>query len=251
MIGSSTFNSLGAAAQDLFSIGAHKTKAQGLRIEAGNYDLAAGFSDQNARFTEESTAIKQSQLDRQMFKALGGQAADVAGAGFAASGSATDILRESASQGELLRTVAGQQGLITEEGYRCRARPIATWRGPRDWLPMRRTRPPTRHRGWRHSTAWPLWHRSSISRCRALQPATAQSPRLVIPQGWAVCINAAAREWTADRPSSQEADGPCPARGIWRSVESEPNANIAGHKRSMWRNEGGQFRSGFNLSDQR
>lgn len=119
--GAGTFNSLGAAAQDLFSIDTHRTKAAGLRLEAGNYDRAAGFSDQNARFTELSTGIKTMQLDRETFKTLGGITADVAGAGFASSGSALDVLRDSASQAALARGVATEQGLITEEGYKVEA----------------------------------------------------------------------------------------------------------------------------------
>lgn len=119
--GSGTFNSLGAAANDLFSADTHRTRAQGLRLEGENYDRAAGFSDRNARFTEVSTAIKQSQLDREIYKTIGGQAADIAGAGFAASGSALDIMRDSASQGALMKAVGAEQGLITEEGYRVEA----------------------------------------------------------------------------------------------------------------------------------
>ena len=41
----------------------------------------------------------------------------MAGAGFAESGSALDLLRDSASQGALAHAVIGQQGLITEAGY--------------------------------------------------------------------------------------------------------------------------------------
>lgn len=116
--GGGTINSFGQAAQDLFSIDSHHTKAQGLRLEAGNYDRAAGFSDKNEKFTELSTAIKQSQLDRDIFKTIGGQQADVASAGFTAGGSALDLLRDSASQGALMKAVGAEQGLITEEGYK-------------------------------------------------------------------------------------------------------------------------------------
>lgn len=116
--GAGTFNSIGAAANDLFSIDTHRTKAKGLRIEAGNYDRSAGFSEQNSKFTEMSTGLKTMQLDRDLFKSLGGITADVAGAGFASSGSALDILADSARQGALTRAVATEQGLITEEGYK-------------------------------------------------------------------------------------------------------------------------------------
>jgi hypothetical protein len=115
--GNSTFSDLSGAVGDLFAAEGHRLKAEGNRVEAENYDLASDLSLKNARYTEQSTAIKQAQLDRENYKVLGGQAADVAGAGFAASGSALDLMRESASQGALTKAVGQQQGLITEEGY--------------------------------------------------------------------------------------------------------------------------------------
>lgn len=127
--GTGTISSIGGAANDLFAADAHgssaeghRYKAKGLRIEAGNYDRSSVYADQNAEFTELSTAIKQSQLDRDLFKTLGGQQADIAGAGFSASGSALDLMRDSAAQGALVKAVGEQQGLITEEGYRVQAK---------------------------------------------------------------------------------------------------------------------------------
>ena len=52
-----------------------------------------------------------------MTQAIGGQQAEVAGAGFASSGSALDLLRDSDSQGALGKAVLQQQGVITEAGY--------------------------------------------------------------------------------------------------------------------------------------
>ncbi len=123
--GSGTINSLGSAAQSLFSADAHRTKAAGLRIEGENYDLAGEYAKKNAAFTETSTAIKQSQLDRSLYQTIGGQQADVAGAGFASSGSALDLMRDSAAQGALMKAVGAQQGLITEEGYQVQAKTYA------------------------------------------------------------------------------------------------------------------------------
>jgi hypothetical protein len=115
--GASTFTNIGGAVSDLFSIGADESKAEGDRLEGQNYLLASNLAKQNEKFTETSTAIKQSQIDRGLYQTIGGQQADIAGAGFAASGSALDLLRDSASQGALTKAVAGQQGLITEAGY--------------------------------------------------------------------------------------------------------------------------------------
>lgn len=122
--GSSTFTDLAGAVGDLFAASADESKAQGLRykaqgdaLEGQNYDLAAVYAGQNEKFTEASTAIKQQQIDRNNFQTIGGQQSDIAGAGFAASGSALDLLRDSAQQGALTKAVAGEQGLITEAGY--------------------------------------------------------------------------------------------------------------------------------------
>jgi hypothetical protein len=120
-VGTDTINSIGGAVSDLFAADAHRSRAQGLRIEGQDYDLASGFATQNEKFTETSTAIKQAQLDRSIYQTMGGQQADVAGAGFASSGSAIDLLRDSASQGALTKAVGEQQGLITEEGYNVQA----------------------------------------------------------------------------------------------------------------------------------
>jgi hypothetical protein len=111
------FSSAGGAASDLFAASADRSKAAGDRVEAQNYDLASSLATQNEKFTETSTAIKETQQQRELMLNLGGQQADTAGAGFAASGSSLDLLRDSASQGALTHAVLGQQGLITEAGY--------------------------------------------------------------------------------------------------------------------------------------
>jgi hypothetical protein len=116
--GGGTITDIAGAASDLFAADADRSKATGDRFEATNYDRAAVLAGQNEQFTETSTAIKQSQLDRENFKMIGGQQADVAGAGFAASGSALDLMRDSASQGALTKAVGAEQGLITEAGYK-------------------------------------------------------------------------------------------------------------------------------------
>lgn len=119
--GPATFNDIGGAVSDIFSADLNaqglKIKAQGDFAEAQNYDLAAGLARQNEQFTEASTAIKQTQAERQIYQTIGEQQAQVAGSGFQASGSALDLLRSSASQGALTHAVLGQQGLITEAAY--------------------------------------------------------------------------------------------------------------------------------------
>jgi hypothetical protein len=113
----STFSDFGGAVSDLFGASAAKSKAAGLRTEAEQYTLAAGFADQNAQFTKQSTAIKEFQQGRDIMKTIGQQQAAVADSGFAASGSALDLERDSANQGAIAQGVLAQQGLIEEAGY--------------------------------------------------------------------------------------------------------------------------------------
>lgn len=110
-------SAVGGGVSDLFAAQGDRAKGMGDLFEAGEYDLAAKYADQEAAFTKESTAIQTMQAERQMYKSLGQTTADVAGAGFATAGSAMDILRESASQGALQQAVLQRQGLITEAGY--------------------------------------------------------------------------------------------------------------------------------------
>jgi len=116
-LGSSTFQAIGGAVQDIFSAQGLRAKAQGNRLEAQQYDMAAGLARQNEQFAKTSTEIKQFQTQRGIYQTLGQQAADVAASGFEATGSALDLLRDSASQGALHKAVLSQQGLIEEAGY--------------------------------------------------------------------------------------------------------------------------------------
>ena len=158
MLGTSTFTDLGGAASDLFAgLGASakgklqadglrltaagtrisasstrlsaeslRTKAQGDLAESDNYDLASALARENEAYTQQSTRLQQSQLDRQLTQTIGGQRASVAAAGFSSGGSAGDIMRDSASQGALAHGVLGQQGSITEAGFEEQAKSFDT-----------------------------------------------------------------------------------------------------------------------------
>jgi hypothetical protein len=116
----------GSAVSDIFAGFGAQTKAAGDLLEASNYQLAAKYALQEEAYTKMSTAIQQVQQTREISKAMGQTTADVAGAGFATSGSSMDMLRESASQGALTKAVLGEQGLITEAGYREQAQSYDT-----------------------------------------------------------------------------------------------------------------------------
>ena len=157
-IGQSTFSDIGGAVSYIFAgmgasskgalqaqgialtaqgtrISAESTRltAEGLRLkatgdlaEASNYDLASTLATANEQFTAQSTRIQEQQQARAETQAIGGAEASVGGAGFAASGSALDIMRDSANQGALAKGVLAQQGAITEAGYDEQAKSFTT-----------------------------------------------------------------------------------------------------------------------------
>lgn len=113
------FSGIGGAVSDLYA-------AEGDRAEAQQYDLASQYASQEAVFTESSTRIKEMQADRQITMAIGGVKAGYAGSGLAESGSAGDVLRESAAQGALTTSAINYQGAETEAGFREQAQSYAT-----------------------------------------------------------------------------------------------------------------------------
>ena len=82
------------------------------------YSEAATLAQTNAAYTAQSTAIQVSQAaSGALYDDLGAQSAAAGGSGSSGGGSAADIIRNSAQQGALNRSVIQQQGLITEAGY--------------------------------------------------------------------------------------------------------------------------------------
>jgi hypothetical protein len=103
---------------DIFAGFGDEAKAKMDLDEQQEYQLASRLATQNEQFTQMSTAIQEAQESREITQALGKTTAQVAGAGFAESGSAIDILRSGAQQGAQAQAVLSEQGLITEAGYK-------------------------------------------------------------------------------------------------------------------------------------
>lgn len=114
LLSSNFFSGAGGAVNDIFG-------AIGSFQSAGAYNKAAAYAEQNANITRQSTAVKQLQTQRQIFQTIGGQKADVAGAGLAASGSALDILKSSMAQGALTKQLVTNQGMIDANSYEAQA----------------------------------------------------------------------------------------------------------------------------------
>lgn len=110
----SLITSGGQAVQDLF-------QSEGAAAEAKSYTGASQLAQQNAALTAASTRIQETETSRQIFQAEGTQTADVASAGFTESGSALDLLRSSAQQGSLAKSLTNIQGAIAENSYAAQA----------------------------------------------------------------------------------------------------------------------------------
>ena len=96
---------------------AQAAAVKGAEGEIAAYETVAGISEEAARLTLEAGKIEQFQEERAMMRSLGKTRADVAGAGFAASGSALDLLESSVRQGYLQQQITGTQTAITSAAY--------------------------------------------------------------------------------------------------------------------------------------
>lgn len=106
----STFSLAGGAVSDLFASKASGITAAGDRAAAGAARRAAGLATENLDFEYQSTALKSLQADRSIYQTISSAEANISGNGLKASGSALDILRDSATQGELTKHIIGVQG---------------------------------------------------------------------------------------------------------------------------------------------
>jgi hypothetical protein len=91
--------------------------AAGDFTEASDYEQAASLDLQNEEIAKQSTAIQESQAQRQVYQNLGGQQAAAAANGLATGGSAGDIYRSSVYQGALTKQLIGRQGLLEENQF--------------------------------------------------------------------------------------------------------------------------------------
>jgi hypothetical protein len=92
---------------------------------AGGSKKAAQFYTKAAALTNLETGIKETAATRQIYQTLGAQRADVAANGFSLSGSAADVMRDSAQQGALSKALIQVQGDVTASSYTAQAQAAA------------------------------------------------------------------------------------------------------------------------------
>lgn len=115
------FQGIGGAVEGYFAWQGYGSMARGYGASADLFGRAAKLADENADITREATEIQLLQSERQIYKTISGQKADVAGAGFTASGTALDLLRDSTAQGELTMNLVARQGEINANAYELQA----------------------------------------------------------------------------------------------------------------------------------
>ena len=109
--GLDTIGDFSGAVKDIFG-------GLGQQQSASTYRQAAAIAGQNADYAGESAAIRTYQVERKAYQTVSGQAADVASAGFANSGSALDLLRDSTAQGHLSSAASQIQGQMDINNYK-------------------------------------------------------------------------------------------------------------------------------------
>lgn len=111
------FSGAGSAVDTLFGgLGAFDT-AKGYKAQAKGYERAAEISTINKGIAKQASQIELMQAERDIYRTLGSARTAIGGSGLAASGSALDILRDSATQGNLTKQLLGRQEAIEQLAY--------------------------------------------------------------------------------------------------------------------------------------
>lgn len=126
------FGTLGGAVDSIFGGAASLSVSKGYKSsaeaylgtskiyqdQAGIYGQMADQSVVNARIAGAGQRLQEMQTEREIFKTIGGARSDIAAGGLMESGSALDVLRDSAVQGRLQIGALRSQGQLQQEGYK-------------------------------------------------------------------------------------------------------------------------------------
>ena len=110
----SGLGTIGAGIGDLFDAAMSKDAAKSL-------DVAGTMEETNAKIAKASIGIQHAAIARDIYKVTGGQRADIAGGGFTLSGSALDVMQDSARQGSLAQSLVQNQGMIEVQAHEIQA----------------------------------------------------------------------------------------------------------------------------------
>lgn len=108
---------IGQGVSDFYQADALRAEAGGYGREANLYGQAATLAKQNQQIEKTSVAIQTAQQQRQAFRVIGAQRAQVAANNFGESGSSLYLLRESTQQSNLAKSLLQEQGMIQENVF--------------------------------------------------------------------------------------------------------------------------------------
>ena len=114
---SSLFEAINAGVTNLANANAQNTIAAGDTQEAAAYGNAIQVAEAGARLSRVAGSVQQQQEGVQIAKTIGQQKAAVAGGGFAASGTALNLLRSSTRQGMFQQQITGVDAELKAEGF--------------------------------------------------------------------------------------------------------------------------------------
>lgn len=111
------FGGIGSAASDIFGgLGSFDT-AKGYKAQAKGFERAGEISGINRELARQAADITAVQADRDIYQTLGSQQAAIGGSGLAATGSALDIIRDSARQASLTKSLLSRNAQIEDLAY--------------------------------------------------------------------------------------------------------------------------------------
>lgn len=109
--------SIGGAIQAGETADSLRISEEGFKLEAESYRKGSAAARESGRLSEVSTRVQTIQADRKINRTLGAQQATAAAAGFEASGSNLDLLRDSTAQGHMTDQMIGLQGEINANAF--------------------------------------------------------------------------------------------------------------------------------------
>ncbi len=111
------WDKLGGAASSLFGALGQGDIAKSYKSQAVGYQRAAETSLVNKEIARQAADIEMVQAERDIYRTIGSQQAAIGAAGLEASGSALDVMRDSAVQGSLTKQLLGRQSAIEQLAY--------------------------------------------------------------------------------------------------------------------------------------
>lgn len=115
------FNDIDTSVESLGQANAEGALATGDTAEASDYASAGAIAAANARLATASGQVEQAQTGLEIRQTIGAQQAGIAGAGFANTGTALNLLRSSTRQGTLQQQIIGMNSQLEAGGYQAQA----------------------------------------------------------------------------------------------------------------------------------